>query len=104
MCPAGTAEAPAPAGGPSLELQLLYAGRVGAFGNSLCEVGEREFVALANSTQPSGSEAGGTPGGTCPEDCPLPYQPCPAGSSNSSACSGHGRCLAAQGACDCFLG
>ena len=59
-------------------------------GNGVCEAGEQcQDTACAS------------PG--CRDDCPYVAQPCPTGPwANAGECSGHGRCIAASGACDCY--
>lgn len=53
------------------------------------QVGERTWAGVQN--------------GTCPQDCSVPYSPCPA-TPTGGTCNGAGRCYTNTGACDCFVG
>lgn len=62
--------------------------RVGVCGNHICEVGEQTVGSIQ---------------GSCPGDCQFSFNICPAG-GNAKLCSGHGRCIPANGICDCYPG
>ena len=69
-------------------LSVVGARRSGVCGNNVCEIGEQSVGDVA---------------GSCPDDCPLSFNVCQA-DVDGTACSGHGRCIPANGACDCYPG
>eukprot|EP00803_Ostreobium_quekettii_P008218 evm.model.scf_449.4 EVM.evm.TU.scf_449.4 scf_449:24370-31826(+) len=78
--------------------------RLGICGNGVCEIGEQ--VVHADSTE--GFAAGSSDAG-CREDCKIPLHMCAQsapedGNGQPKQCGGHGTCLIASGACQCFAG
>ena len=69
-------------------LSVVGARRSGVCGNNICEIGEQSVGDVA---------------GSCLDDCPLSFNVCQA-DGDGTACSGHGRCIPANGACDCHPG
>ena len=86
-----SAAASAVAGSTLAGAQMSSVGTAGVCGNGACETGERCSGTLCGD-------------GGCKADCPYVRQSCPTGNwPNAGECSGHGRCIGASGACDCFV-